>query len=188
MVVPYTSDTYLPDSTNARKLSWGELEVATETLSSTSGVETYSSIVPTGTKNINSSSPITKPPTLIDSDGFLFNPEAADEEPISPFFNAFSSAENHNQETFWTTVADSERPQDTNFNTVPETTATTVVDQVFSSTKERIEKLRSVIEEKSKVDPEGAKKLKIQLDKIETNAMKRISKVRQAQQQDTLAR
>ena len=59
---------------------------------------------------------------------------------------------------------------------------------VFSSTKERIEKLRAVIDEKSKVDPEGAKKLKIQLDKIETNAMKRISKVRQAQQQDTLAR
>jgi hypothetical protein len=38
------------------------------------------------------------------------------------------------------------------------------------------------------VDPEGAKKLKIQLDEIESNAMKRISKVREAQKKGTPTR
>jgi len=188
MVAPYTSDTYLPDSNNSRKLSWGELEVTTETFSSSSAVEASSSIASQEKKNISSSSPIAKPPTLIDSDGFLFNPEVVDEDPISPFFNAFCSSENHNEKSFWTTDTDYERPQHANFTTTSKSTATAAVDQVFSSTKERIEKLRAVIEEKSKVDPEGAKKLKIQLDEIESNAMKRISKVREAQKKGTPTR
>jgi len=35
------------------------------------------------------------------------------------------------------------------------------VNQVMTSRKQRIEKLRAIIEEKSKVDPEAAAKLKI---------------------------
>lgn len=185
MAVPYTSDTYLPGINKNQKLSWGELEVAGDALSFSSGVGASSSTVSQGKKNPSSSSTTNKPPTLIDSDGFLFTPDAAFEEPISPFFNAFYSSEDHNQNSFWTKDANYERPQEVSSTTAATSTATAAVDQVFLSTKERIEKLRAIIEEKSKVDPEGAKTLKIQLDKIEANAMSRISKVRQAQQEST---
>ena len=44
IVAPHTSDTCLPDSNDSRKSSWGELEVKTETFSSSSAVEASSSI------------------------------------------------------------------------------------------------------------------------------------------------
>jgi len=54
------------------------------------------------------------------------------------------------------------------------------VNQVMTSRKQRIEKLRAIIEEKSKVDPEASSKYKILLNKIEADTMNKLSRVRKS--------
>lgn len=50
------------------------------------------------------------------------------------------------------------------------------MNQVMTSRKQRIEKLRAIIEEKSKVDPEASSKYKILLNKIEADTMNKLVK------------
>ena len=179
-----TSDTYVPENNkNRTKLSWGELQVAGFVKTSSFTDMDSTAAIPVDTSVKGGTNVCSSKPTLIDSDGFLFSEDNAIDEDNknmgqnSPFFSA--SFENSSDAFFWTPETAAKSAVIT-AKTADGTAAANAVDQVMTSTRQRIEKLRAIIEEKSKVDPEAARSLKVSLEKIENETMNKLSRVRKS--------